>query len=44
MTSSPHVIDYPPNRAGKRVAYAAAWENEKGEKGNFSDIQVHIIP
>jgi hypothetical protein len=44
ITSSPHVADYPPNLAGKRVAYAAAWQNEKGEKGKFSDVQVHIIP
>jgi hypothetical protein len=44
MTSSPHVADYPPNLAGKRVAYSAAWQNEKGQKGHFSDVQVHIIP
>jgi hypothetical protein len=44
MTSSPHVTDYPPNLAGKRVAYSAAWQNEKGEKGKFSDVQVHVIP
>jgi short subunit dehydrogenase-like uncharacterized protein len=44
MTSSPHVIDYPPNLAGKRVAYSAAWQNEKGKKGKFSDVQTHVIP
>jgi hypothetical protein len=44
MTSSPHVADYPPDLAGKRVAYSAAWQNEKGQKGPFSDVQVHIIP
>jgi hypothetical protein len=44
MTSSPHVKDYPPNLAGKRAAYSAAWQNEKGQKGHFSDVQVHIIP
>jgi hypothetical protein len=27
MTSSPHVADYPPNMAGKRVAYSAAGQN-----------------
>ncbi|MDR1351728.1 MAG: hypothetical protein LBK05_00480, partial [Treponema sp.] len=26
------------------AAYSAAWQNEKGEKGHFSDVQVHIIP
>jgi hypothetical protein len=44
MTSSPHAKDYPPNLAGKRAAYSAAWQNEKGQKGNFSDVQTHIIP
>jgi hypothetical protein len=44
MTSSPQVKDYAPNLAGKRVAYSAAWQNEKGQKGHFSDVQVHIIP
>jgi hypothetical protein len=44
MTGSPHTKDYPPNLAGKRVAYSAAWENEKGEKGRFSDVEVHVIP
>jgi hypothetical protein len=44
VTSSPHVKDYPPHLAGKRVAYSAAWQNEKGEKGKFSDVQVHVIP
>jgi hypothetical protein len=44
ITSSPHAKDYPPNLAGKRVAYSAAWQNEKGEKGKFSDVEVHVIP
>jgi hypothetical protein len=44
ITSSPHAVDYPPNLAGKRVAYSAAWQNEKGEKGKFSDVEVHVIP
>jgi hypothetical protein len=44
MTSSPQVKDYPPTQAGKRAAYAAAWQNEKGQKGKFSDVQTHIIP
>jgi hypothetical protein len=44
MTSSPQVKDYPPNLAGKRVSYSAAWQNEKGEKGKFSDVEVQVIP
>jgi hypothetical protein len=44
MTSSPQVEDYSPELAGKRVAYSAAWQNEKGELGKFSDVEVHVIP
>jgi hypothetical protein len=44
MTSSPQVKDYSPELAGKRVAYSAAWQNEKGELGKFSDVEVHVIP
>ncbi|MDR1248207.1 MAG: hypothetical protein LBK63_02780 [Treponema sp.] len=44
ITSSPHATDYPPNLAGKRVAYSAAWQNEKGEKGKFSDVEARVIP
>ena len=42
-TSGP-VIDYPANLAGRRAAYSAAWQNEKGEKGNFPDVLIHVIP
>jgi hypothetical protein len=44
ITGSPHEKRYPPNMAGKRAAYAAAWQNKKGEKGKFSDVQVQVIP
>jgi hypothetical protein len=44
ITGSPHEKRYPPNLAGKRVAYSAAWQNKKGEKGKFSDVQVQVIP
>jgi hypothetical protein len=44
ITSSPQVKDYSPDMAGKRVAYSAAWQNEKGERGPFSDVQVQVIP
>jgi hypothetical protein len=33
--------DYTPNLAGKRAAYSAAWQNEKGK---FSDVEVYVIP
>jgi hypothetical protein len=44
LTASPHVKNYPPNLAGKRAAYSAAWQNEKGKKGKFSDVEAHVIP
>jgi hypothetical protein len=44
LTASPHAKYHAPNLAGKRAAYSAAWQNEKGEKGKFSDVEVHIIP
>jgi hypothetical protein len=44
LTGSPHEKRYPPNLAGKRVAYAAAWQNKKGERGKFSDVQIQVIP
>jgi hypothetical protein len=44
MTSSPEVKVYSPDQAGKRVAYSAAWQNEKGELGQFSDVEVQVIP
>jgi hypothetical protein len=40
MTSNPQVKDYSPELADKRVAYSAAWQNEKGELGKFSDVEV----
>ena len=29
---------------GKRCAYAACWQNEKGEEGPWSDVLVAIVP
>ena len=39
-TSGP-VIDYPANLAGRRAAYSAT---RQGEKGNFPDVRIHVIP
>ena len=45
LTSSPHIDDdYREDDRGKRVAYAMCWQNTKGEKGFWSDVQVHVIP
>ncbi|MHC6204359.1 hypothetical protein ACYULU_14360 [Breznakiellaceae bacterium SP9] len=44
LTSTPHIEEFLPSDQGKRAVYAAAWQNEKGEQGPFSDVQVHIVP
>jgi hypothetical protein len=44
LTASPHEKYHSPNLAGKRAAYSAAWQNEKGKKGKFSDVEAHVIP
>ena len=44
LTTTPHVEEFVPSNQRKRVAYAATWQNEKGEEGHFSDVQVHIVP
>ncbi|MHC6202009.1 hypothetical protein ACYULU_02295 [Breznakiellaceae bacterium SP9] len=44
LISTPRIEEFLPSDQGKRAVYAAAWQNEKGEQGPFSDVQVHIIP
>ncbi|MHC6202124.1 hypothetical protein ACYULU_02905 [Breznakiellaceae bacterium SP9] len=44
LTSTPHIKEFLPSDQGKRAVYAAVWQNEKGERGPFSDVQVHIVP
>jgi hypothetical protein len=45
LTSSPHIDDdYREEDRGKRVAYGMCWQNTKGEKGPWSDVQVHVVP
>jgi hypothetical protein len=38
------VFDYDETERGKRVYYAACYENAKGEAGPWSDIVTAIIP
>lgn len=44
ITHTPHIREFPPSDQGKRACYAACWQNNRGEKGPLSDIQVHIVP
>jgi hypothetical protein len=44
ITATPHIEEFLPSDQGKRAAYAACWQNGKGERGPFSDLQVHVVP
>ncbi|MDR1899952.1 MAG: hypothetical protein LBQ55_08100 [Treponema sp.] len=44
LTKNRVVLEYTAEDQGKRCAYAACWQNEKGEKGDWSDIIVVVIP
>jgi hypothetical protein len=39
-----HIYDYTEAERGKKVFYAACYENSKGEPGPWSDIIEAIIP
>jgi hypothetical protein len=43
-TRTPYTLTFTEAERGKRVYIALFWENEKGEKGPFSQIQEAIIP
>jgi hypothetical protein len=43
-TRTPHVLDFLEAERGKIVYLAICWQNEKGEKGHWSDIQNAIVP
>jgi hypothetical protein len=43
-TRSPYTLTFTEAERGKRVYIALAWENEKGEKGPYSQIEEAIIP
>jgi hypothetical protein len=43
-TQRPHTLEFRKEDRGKTVYIAAAWQNERGNIGQWSDIQSAIIP
>jgi hypothetical protein len=43
-TRSPHVLHFEEEDRGKTVYIALQWQNESGEKGDFTAVQTAIIP
>ena len=43
-TRTPHIFNFSEEERGKTVYAAACWQNEKGQKGPWSDIVKAIIP
>jgi hypothetical protein len=44
LTHSPWTLNLPPEARGKTLSGAMVWQNEKGEKGNWSEIQSIVVP
>ncbi|MDR2447343.1 MAG: hypothetical protein LBD58_08685 [Treponema sp.] len=44
LTHSPWTLNLPPEAEGKTLSGAMMWQNEKGEKGPWSEILSVIIP
>ena len=43
-TASPYTLTFTENQRGKRVYFALAWQNTKGEIGPWSEIGMAIVP
>ncbi|MDR2115178.1 MAG: hypothetical protein LBP87_02230, partial [Planctomycetaceae bacterium] len=43
-TRTPHVLDFTEEERGQKVYVAICWQNEKGQKGPWSEIESAIIP
>jgi hypothetical protein len=43
-TKTPHIFTFDEDQRGKRVYFAACWQNERGLTGAWSEIQSAIIP
>jgi hypothetical protein len=44
LTHSRFILTLPPDSQGKILSAALVWQNKKGEKGNWSEIQSIVIP
>ena len=43
-TRTPHIIEFAETERGKTAYIAICWQNEKGEKGPWSEIENVIVP
>jgi hypothetical protein len=43
-TRTPHLLRFTEEERGKTVYVAMQWQNESGERGDFTDIQSAIVP
>jgi hypothetical protein len=43
-TRTPHIFEFTEEERGKKVYFAACWQNERGERGPWSEIVSAIIP
>jgi hypothetical protein len=43
-TRTPHILEFTEEERGKTVYLAICWQNEKGEKGPWSEIESAIVP
>jgi hypothetical protein len=41
---TPYAIDFKEKERGKTVYAALCWENEKGQRGPWSEVQAAIVP
>jgi hypothetical protein len=43
-TRTPYILEFTEEERGKKVYIAICWQNEKGEKGPWSEIKSAIVP
>jgi hypothetical protein len=43
-TRTPHILEFTEEERGKTVYVAACWQNEKGQRGPWSEIENAIVP
>jgi hypothetical protein len=43
-TRTPHILEFTEEERGKTVYVAICWQNEKGEKGPWSEMESAIVP
>ncbi|MDR1477364.1 MAG: hypothetical protein LBJ00_00300 [Planctomycetaceae bacterium] len=43
-TRTPHIFEFKEEERGKTVYLAICWQNEKGQRGPFSEIEKAIVP